>query len=545
MNSSRKTKYIFITGGVISALGKGIAAASIGYILKSRGFDVTIQKIDPYLNVDPGTMSPYQHGEVFVLDDGSETDLDLGHYERFLDINMTKDNNTTTGMVYQHVIERERAGDYLGSTVQVVPHITNEIERRILKVGKNNEFDIVISELGGTVGDIEGLPFLEAIRQFKLKHGKDNCLNIHLTLVPYIHTAGEIKTKPTQHSVKQLREIGISPDIILGRTKRHLDDKTREKISLFCNVDFESVIEAIDADTIYEIPLLFEKQKVGDIISHKLDLPMKQSRLAKLKKFVKIVKNPKHRVKIGICGKYTELHDAYKSILESFVHAGVENNAEVVVKWLCAEELATSDNPAEIMKDIDGLLIPGGFGERGIEGKIVAIREARVNNIPFFGICLGLQCAVIEFARNVCGLEKANSTEFMEETEQPVIDLMEEQKKITDMGGTMRLGQYPARIKKDSIAYDCYKKLNISERHRHRYEVNNDYLETLKENGLVIGAKNMELDLVEMIEYPGHPWFVACQFHPELKSRIDRVHPLFKNFIKASLNYKKKSKDGK
>ena len=539
MNSTRKTKYIFITGGVISALGKGIAAASIGYILKSRGFDVTIQKIDPYINVDPGTMSPYQHGEVFVLDDGSETDLDLGHYERFLDISMTKDNNTTTGMVYQHVIERERAGDYLGSTVQVVPHITNEIERRILKVGKNNEFDIVISELGGTVGDIEGLPFLEAIRQFKLKHGKDNCLNIHLTLVPYIHTAGEIKTKPTQHSVKKLREIGISPDIILGRTKRHLDTKTREKISLFCNVDFESVIEAIDADTIYEIPLLFEKHKLGDIISHKLDLPMKQSRLAKLKKFVKTVKNPKYDVKIGICGKYTELHDAYKSILESFVHAGVENNAEVEIKWLCAEELTSAKNPEKVMKGIDGLLIPGGFGERGIEGKIVAISVARKEGIPFFGICLGLQCAVIEFTRNVCGLENANSTEFVEETDQPVIDLMEEQKNISDMGGTMRLGQYPAKIKKESKAFDCYKKLNISERHRHRYEVNNDFLDVLTENGLVIGAKNQELDLVEMVEYPNHPWFVACQFHPELKSRINRAHPLFKNFVKAALNYKK------
>ncbi|MCF7886271.1 MAG: CTP synthase [Candidatus Marinimicrobia bacterium] len=539
MNSSRKTKYIFITGGVISALGKGIAAASIGYILKSRGFDVTIQKIDPYLNVDPGTMSPYQHGEVFVLDDGSETDLDLGHYERFLDINMTKDNNTTTGMVYQHVIERERAGDYLGSTVQVVPHITNEIERRILKVGKNEKFDIVISELGGTVGDIEGLPFLEAIRQFKLKHGKDNCLNIHLTLVPYIETAGEIKTKPTQHSVKKLREIGISPDIILGRTKRHLDTKTREKISLFCNVDFESVIEAIDADSIYEIPLLFENHKLGDIISHKLDLPMKQSRLAKLRKFVKIIKNPKHQVAIGICGKYTELHDAYKSILESFIHAGVENNAEVNIKWLCAEEIANSDNPKKVLDGIHGLLIPGGFGERGIEGKIVAIRVAREQNIPFFGICLGLQCAVIEFARNVCGLEDANSTEFVEETKQPVIDLMEEQKNITDMGGTMRLGQYPAKVKKDSIAFDCYKKINISERHRHRYEINNDFLDELTENGMVVGAKNTELDLVEMIEYPNHPWFVACQFHPELKSRIDRAHPLFKNFVKATLTYKK------
>jgi len=541
--SSEETKYIFVTGGVISALGKGIAAASIGYILKSRGFKVTIQKIDPYINVDPGTMSPYQHGEVYVLDDGSETDLDLGHYERFLDISMSDANNTTTGKVYQHVINRERSGDYLGSTVQVVPHITNEIERRILKVANNGEFDIVICELGGTVGDIEGLPFLEAIRQFILKHGEENTLNIHLTLVPYIDTAGEIKTKPTQHSVMKLRELGISPDILLGRCDRHLPKKVKEKISLFCNVEYDSVIEALDVDSIYEIPLIYQNQKLGDIISSKLNLPMKSSKLSKLESFVEKIKDPQNKVEIGICGKYTQLHDAYKSILESFVHAGVENDAEVNINWLNAEEINKSDNPEKFLEDIHGLLIPGGFGERGIEGKVKAIQVAREQKIPFFGICLGLQTAVIEFARNVCGLEEANSTEFEEGTEEPVINLMEEQKNISDMGGTMRLGQYPAQVKPDSEAYNCYGTKTISERHRHRYEVNNDYIDELQENGMVFGAKNEKLNLIEMVELPNHPWFVGCQFHPEYKSRINRAHPLFKNFVKAALKHKKQTQN--
>jgi len=544
MGHEKETKYIFVTGGVISGLGKGIASASIGYILKSRGYKVTILKIDPYINIDPGTMSPYQHGEVFVLDDGSETDLDLGHYERFLNINMSALNNTTTGQVYYEVITRERRGDYLGATVQVIPHITGEIKRRIASVNKEGHFDIVICEVGGTVGDIEGQPFLEAIRQFNIEQGIKNSLNIHLTLIPYIESSGEIKTKPTQHSVMRLREIGISPDILLCRTKYHLTDDIKKKISLFCNVPTEAVIEAINAETIYEIPIIFDDQNLGDIISERLAIPKHKSQLKQLKKFVKRVKEPQHTVTIGMCGKYTKLHDSYKSILESFIHAGAENDAHVQVEWIGAEKFYNAQDSQDVIAKIDGLLVPGGFGERGIEGKIDAIQLAREQQVPFFGICLGLQCAVIEFARNRCQLAEANSTEFDGETPHPVIDLMEEQKQIVDKGGTMRLGAYDADIKSGTQAAQTYTTRHIQERHRHRYEVNNAYLEQLTAAGLVVGAENTELNLVEMIEYPDHPWFMACQFHPELKSRIGQAHPLFRDFVQAALKYKLRREHG-
>ncbi|MFH1214710.1 MAG: CTP synthase [Candidatus Neomarinimicrobiota bacterium] len=539
MKSEKITKYIFVTGGVISGLGKGIASASIGYLLKSRGFNVTIQKFDPYINIDPGTMSPYQHGEVFVLEDGAETDLDLGHYERFIDENMNARNNTTSGKVYYEVINRERRGDYLGATVQVIPHITDEIKRRIAAVNLNADYDVVICEVGGTVGDIESQPFLEAIRQFHFDSGRGNCIDIHLTLVPFIETSGEIKTKPTQHSVMRLREIGIQPDILLCRSKLHLDEAVRKKIALFCNVMPEAVIEAIDAETIYEIPLVFDEQGLGDLITDLLSLPRHKPDLKKLEKFVYAVKNPAHEVRIAICGKYTQLHDAYKSIVESFIHAGAENNTHVIIDWMEAEDLVKDPSAVQRIEALDGLLIPGGFGERGIKGKINAIQIAREKGIPFFGICLGLQCAVIEFARNVCGWRDAHSTEFNDSTPYPVIDLMEEQKRVSNKGGTMRLGAYPAEIKAGTLAHDIYKSTEISERHRHRYEVNNIYLDELVRAGLVIGAVNKELNLVEMIELKGHPWFLGCQFHPELKSRISKAHPLFRDFVRAALQYKK------
>ena len=538
MKPETPTKYIFVTGGVISGLGKGISSASIGYLLKSRGYRVTIQKFDPYINVDPGTMSPYQHGEVFVLEDGSETDLDLGHYERFIDENMSSWNNTTTGKVYNTVIDRERRGDYLGATVQVIPHITTEIKRRFAAVNHDKMYDIVITEVGGTVGDIESQPFIEAIRQFRIDVGPENCISVHLTLVPYIETSGEIKTKPTQHSVQRLREIGIQPDFLLCRTKYHLDESVKKKISLFCNVSTRNVIEAFDVETIYEIPLVYEAQQLGDIILDDLGLPKKKSDLRSLEKFVDKIKNPSKEVTIAVCGKYTQLHDAYKSIIESFIHAGVKNDCRVKVCWIDAEDIK-NENADRMLENIDGLLIPGGFGDRGVEGKILMIQTARERGIPFFGICLGLQCAVIEFARHNCGMGDANSTEFDQDTKFPVIDLMEAQKSISNKGGTMRLGAYPAQIQKNTIAQKIYGKTEISERHRHRYEVNNSLLARLTENGLVVGAKNKELDLVEMIELTDHPWFVACQFHPELKSRINSVHPLFREFVKAAVNYQK------
>ncbi|RKY47558.1 MAG: CTP synthase [Candidatus Neomarinimicrobiota bacterium] len=539
MNSEKGTKYIFVTGGVISGLGKGIACASIGYILKARGLRVNIQKFDPYINVDPGTMSPYQHGEVYVLDDGAETDLDLGHYERFIDIDMKKENNTTTGQVYYEVIKRERKGDYLGATVQVIPHITDEIKRRIRNISQSRKYDVVITEVGGTVGDIESLPFLEAIRQFCLEVGHGNFLNIHLTLVPYIETSGEIKTKPTQHSVMKLREIGIQPDILLCRSKYPLTDEVKSKIALFCNVSKGAVINALDVDTIYEIPLMFDRQGLGDLILERLHLSAKESQFEDLTLFVKKIRNPSDEVTICICGKYTQLRDAYKSIIESFTHAGVANDCRVNLKWVEAEDVEGFSDPEGILGDVDGLLVPGGFGERGIEGKIKAIKFVRERGIPFFGICLGLQCAVIEFARNVCGLKEANSTEFDEDTPNPVIDLMEEQKRIVEKGGTMRLGAYTAVLSKGTKTFELYGKRNISERHRHRYEVNNKYLDILTQNGLVVAGVNKELNLVEVIELRDHPWFIACQFHPEFKSRIGKPHPLFRGFVRAALEYKR------
>jgi CTP synthase len=535
----KNVKYIFVTGGVVSSLGKGIASASIGLLLKKRGLKVNLQKFDPYINVDPGTMNPFQHGEVFVLDDGAETDLDLGHYERFIDENLTRDNNLTSGQIYDAVISRERRGDYLGSTVQVIPHITNEIKDRIKKVSqKNGDVDVVITEIGGTVGDIESLPFLEAIRQMGLEQGPQNTLFIHLTLVPFIESAGEVKTKPTQHSVKELREIGIQPNILLCRTALPLSKQIKEKIGLFCNVPSEAVIQAIDVDCIYEVPLLFHKESLDDLIIKHLNLKCGELNLDDWVNMMEKIKNPRERVKIGICGKYTHLKDAYKSIIEAFVHAGVENDSRVELKWINAEEV-TSKTADLNLGDVDGVLIPGGFGERGIEGKIEALKYVRENQIPYLGICLGMQCAVIEFARNVCKLEKANSFEFDQETNYPVIHLMPDQEKITDLGGTMRLGAYPCILEKDSLSFKAYGEKEISERHRHRYEFNNQFREILTRAGLKLTGLSPDGRLVEIIELSGHPWFVAVQFHPELKSRPTKAHPLFRDLVKASLKYRK------
>jgi CTP synthase len=535
----KNVKYIFVTGGVVSSLGKGIASSSIGLLLKKRGLKVNLQKFDPYINVDPGTMNPFQHGEVFVLDDGAETDLDLGHYERFIDENLTRDNNLTSGQIYDAVISRERRGDYLGSTVQVIPHITNEIKDRIKKVSqKDGEVDVVITEIGGTVGDIESLPFLEAIRQMGLESGPQNTLFIHLTLVPFIESAGEVKTKPTQHSVKELREIGIQPNILLCRTAQPLSQQIKEKIGLFCNVPSEAVIQAIDVDCIYEVPILFHKENLDDLIIKHLDLKCGELRIDDWVNMVEKIKHPKERVKIGICGKYTHLKDAYKSIIEAFVHAGVENDSRVELKWINAEEV-TPKTANLNLGDVDGVLIPGGFGERGIEGKIEALKYVRENQIPYLGICLGMQCAVIEFARNVCKLEKANSFEFDQETKYPVIHLMPDQEKITDLGGTMRLGAYPCILEKDSLAFKAYGEKEISERHRHRYEFNNQFREILTRAGLKLTGLSPDGRLVEIIELSGHPWFVAVQFHPELKSRPTKAHPLFRDLVKASLKYRK------
>jgi len=530
------TKYIFVTGGVISGLGKGIASASLGYLLKSRGLSVTIQKFDPYINIDPGTMSPFQHGEVYVTDDGSETDLDLGHYERFIDVDMTQANNCTTGQVYNSVISKERRGDYLGATVQVIPHITDEIKRRIQAVNTpGKKYDVVITEVGGTVGDIESLPFLEAIRQFTHEVGPENAMIIHLTLIPYIKTSGEIKTKPTQHSVMRMREIGLQPDMLLCRTEKELTREIKNKIALFCNVRPEAVIQAMDVDTIYEVPLMFHKQGVAEQIISYLRMEPDGPSIAKWEEFVYRVKNPKHTIDIAICGKYTKLHDAYKSILEAFVHAGAEVDARVRVHWVEAEDIERTSDPARSLEGINGLLIPGGFGERGIEGKILAVQYAREQRLPFFGICLGLQCAVIEFARNVCGLAEANSGEFDDASPDPVIDLMPEQYEVMEKGGTMRLGAYPCRLQEGSLAMEAYGETNISERHRHRYEVNNQYREQFQDCGMSFSGLSPDGKLVEIIEMQDHPWFVATQFHPELKSRINKAHPLFREFVRASL----------
>ena len=529
-------KYIFVLGGVISGLGKGIAAASIGYLLKSAGLRVTILKLDPYLNVDPGTMNPYQHGEVFVLDDGSETDLDLGHYERFIDVNMSKNNNATTGQVYSTVLDRERRGDYLGATVQVIPHITNEIIARIKAVNTPKKYDVVICEVGGTVGDIESLPFMEAIRQLSLEVGYHNHTIMHVTLVPYIKASEELKTKPTQHSVMKLREIGLTPDMILARTDHPLTKDVKQKIGLFGNVNPDHVIEGTEVKSIYEVPLTLYKQKVGDIIMERLELLGKVD-ISYLETFIKKYKKPKHQVNIAMCGKYTELPDAYKSVLEAFIHAGVENDARVNVNWVATEDVKSDKEAERIFGNMDGILILPGFGSRGSEGKILSCKYARQNNVPFLGICLGLQCAVIEFARNVCRLKGANSTEFDKKARYPVIDLMESQRAIKRKGGTMRLGAYDCKIETGTKTFSAYRKKNISERHRHRWEVNNRYRDRLEKNGLKISGINEELNLVEIIELPDHPWYVAGQFHPELKSRVSKAHPLFREFIKASVKH--------
>jgi len=532
-------KYIFVLGGVISGLGKGIAAASIGYLLKSAGLRVTILKLDPYLNVDPGTMNPYQHGEVFVLDDGSETDLDLGHYERFIDIDMSKINNATSGQVYSTVLDRERRGDYLGATIQVIPHITDEIISRIKLVNTPKKYDIVICEVGGTVGDIESQPFMEAIRQLSLEVGYHNHTIMHVTLVPYIIASEELKTKPTQHSVMKLREIGLTPDMILARTEYPLTKDVKQKIGLFGNVNPDHVIEGTEVESIYEVPLTLYKQHVGDIIMERLQLPGKVD-VSYLENFISKYKQPKHQVNIAMCGKYTELPDAYKSVLESFIHAGVENDARVNVHWVATEDIKSDKDAEQIFGKMDGILLLPGFGSRGSEGKILSCKYAREKNIAFLGICLGLQCAVIEFARNVCGLKNANSTEFNKKTPYPVIDLMESQRAIKAKGGTMRLGAYDCEIKPGTKTYTAYRQKKISERHRHRWEVNNRYRERLEKNGLKISGINRELNLVEIIELPDHPWYVAGQFHPELKSRVSKAHPLFRDFIKASVKNLKK-----
>ena len=531
----KPTKYIFVLGGVISGLGKGITSASIGYLLKSRGLSVTIMKLDPYLNVDPGTMNPYQHGEVFVLDDGSETALDLGHYERFIDVDMSKNNNATTGQVYEAVLERERLGDYLGQTIQVIPHITDEIKRRVYEMNRPRRFDAVISEVGGTVGDIESLPFLETIRQIRLEKGRENVFIALVTLLPFVEASEELKTKPTQHSVMKLREIGLEPDLILCRSSFPISKSVKEKISLFCSVPTSHVVEARDVKSIYEIPLVFHKQKVGQLVAQQLGLDGANPNNTKLEAFVDRIKKPGHEVTIALCGKYTELPDAYKSVLEAFIHAGVENDARVSIKWINSEELISDKECEKQLGDVDGILVLPGFGDRGTEGKVFAGKYAREKKVPYLGICLGLQTAVIEFARHVCGIKNASSTEFKKRTSAPVIDLMEGQKKVKRKGATMRLGAYACEVKSGTKTYKAYRKKIISERHRHRYEVNNKFRKVLEKHGMILSGINPDLNLVEIIELPDHPWFVASQFHPELKSRVNRAHPLFRDFVKAAV----------
>ena len=539
-------KYIFITGGVVSSLGKGITSASLAYLLMSHGLSVSIVKIDPYLNVDPGTMNPYQHGEVYVLDDGAETDLDLGHYERFTGLTLSKKNNFTTGQVYFSVITKERHGDYLGKTVQIIPHITNEIKKRIKEAGKNK--DVLIVEIGGTIGDIEGLPFLEAIRQMGYNEKRENCLYVHLTLVPYIKTAGEIKTKPTQHSVKELQSIGISPDIIVCRSERRLSSEAKEKIAMFCNVEKEAVITALDVSTVYEVPLAFKKENFDKMVIKKLSLAIKsEGDTSSWEKMVDRIKNSKETVKIAFVGKYIGLKESYKSLIESFVHSGADVGVKVDLKWIESEELETENYP-ELLKDADGILVPGGFGSRGIEGKINAIKYARENRVPFLGICLGMQTCVVEFARNVAGLGQAHSEEFNEQTEHKVIHLARKWQKegeiITrdeqsDKGGTMRLGSYPCVLGKDTLARKIYKKEKIDERHRHRYEFNNDYREILQKNGLVISGVSPDNEFVEIVELKNHPFFIGVQFHPEFKSRPLKPHPIIKTFVEKSYESKR------
>jgi CTP synthase len=527
------TKYIFVTGGVVSSLGKGITAASLGRLLKNRGLKVTIQKFDPYINVDPGTMSPYQHGEVFVTDDGAETDLDLGHYERFIDINLSKNSNVTTGKIYSSVITKERRGEYLGGTVQVIPHITNEIKDRVFRAGREAQSDVVITEIGGTVGDIESLPFLEAIRQIKSDIGRENVMYIHVTLIPYLKAAGEVKTKPTQHSVKELRSIGIQPNVIVCRTEHPLSQDLKRKIGLFCDIDTNAVIECIDADTLYDVPLMMRDQGLDDIVVNHLKLNTNAPDMTEWEAMVSKVKQLKHKTEIAIVGKYVALHDAYLSIVEALSHAGFACDSEVNIRWVNAEDVY-EHNVDELLGGVQGILVPGGFGDRGIEGKIIAIKYAREQRVPFFGICLGMQVAVVEFARHVVGLGGANSSEINPTTNYPVIDLLPEQKDIEDLGGTMRLGLYPCKVVHGTLAEQCYGDELVYERHRHRYEFNNAYRDVIEQAGLKISGTSPDGRLVEMIEIPDHPWFLAVQFHPEFTSRPNRPQALFREFVKAA-----------
>ncbi len=540
--ASTAPKYIFVTGGVVSSLGKGIAAASLGRLLVERNFRVTMMKLDPYLNVDPGTMSPFQHGEVFVTDDGAETDLDLGHYERFLDRPLSQANNITTGRIYSNVITKERRGEYLGSTVQVIPHITDEIKAAIKRIAPGN--DVVLVEIGGTVGDIESLPFLEAIRQFRREVGKENAMFIHLTLVPYIAAASEVKTKPTQHSVRELMEIGIQPDILICRTERPLTDDVKRKIALFCNVDFGAVIESPDVQTIYQVPLTFESQGFAERVMERLRLTSPAPDLGAWRAMVKRITQPQRTVKICVVGKYTDYVDSYKSVQEALIHGGIANEVGVDLSWTSSDEFTSPERAREILSDHDGLLVPGGFGVRGVEGMIEAIRAAREMSIPFFGICLGMQVAIIEFARNVAALSDSHSSEFAPDCQDPVISLMDSQREVTEKGGTMRLGAYPCRLQDGSKAASIYGKGEVSERHRHRYEVSNRYRETFVEHGLKLSGLSPDGSLVEMIELPSHPWFVGCQFHPELQSRPLRPHPLFADFVAAADRARQKALKG-
>lgn len=532
-----QTKYIFVTGGVASSLGKGIISASIGKLLQSRGYSVTIQKLDPYLNVDPGTMNPYEHGECYVTTDGAETDLDLGHYERFLSVETSQSNNVTTGSIYKTVIEKERRGDYLGKTVQIIPHITDEIKRRIKLVSTKNKFDFVITEIGGTVGDIESTPFIESARQMKCEQD-GRCLFVHLTLVPFLAATGELKTKPTQHSVKQLLEAGIQPDILVLRTEKQLNAEIKKKVALFCNVSNDSVIQSKDVSTIYEVPLLMQQENLDKIILKKFGMDGSQtSDMEHWRDFIRKVKNPKRKVKIALVGKYVELPDAYKSIIEAFIHAGAVHETKVDLILIHSESI-TNQNVADKLKDCKGILVAPGFGHRGIEGKLLSVKFARENAVPFFGICLGMQCAVVEFAQNVLGLGGANSTEMYHATPYPVIDLMEEQKEVTEKGGTMRLGSYPCSIQKKSNAFEAYNEVKTIERHRHRFEFNNSFIKQFEKAGMVATGVNLDTKLVEIIEIPTHPWFVGVQFHPEYRSTVLKPHPLFIAFVKAALNYK-------
>jgi len=531
------TRFIFVTGGVVSSLGKGITAASLGCLLKNRGLKVAIQKFDPYINIDPGTMSPYQHGEVFVTDDGAETDLDLGHYERFIDVPLSKNSNVTTGKIYWSVISKERKGDYLGGTVQVIPHITNEIKERIYRVARESHPDIVITEIGGTVGDIESLPFLEAIRQMRSDIGRENVIYIHVTLVPYLAASGELKTKPSQHSVKELRGIGIQPNILVCRSEHQLSEEMVDKLALLCDIDSEAIIQAVDAPTIYEVPLHLQKEGLDEIVLQRFGIEAPPADMTEWASMVERIKSPVRETEIAIVGKYVELPDAYLSVAEALRHAGTEHGAKVRIRWVNAEAIENG-SAAEFLDGVAGILVPGGFGSRGIEGKIEAIRYARENKVPFLGICLGMQCAVIEFARNVCGMERANSTEFDPDTAFPVIDILPEQKEIEDKGGTMRLGISPAKLAENSLAYEAYQDEVIYERHRHRYEVNNQFRAELERGGLRFSGTSPDGRLVEITEYPEHPWFVASQFHPEFKSRPNRPHPLFREFVRATLAYR-------